>query len=75
MGKTSWSVSAKPLRVSQYMVLCMGSLSIAPLIMFSLSGVKCMLCMFWHSSISMFSFYDGNQLRQSAKTISFPGLH
>ena len=43
----------------------MGSLSNASLIMFNLSGVKCMLCMYWCSSIGMFSFYDGNQLRWS----------
>ena len=53
----------------------MGSLSTAPLIMFSLSGVRCMLQMFWCSSIGMFSFCDGNQLRGSVKTISFPGLY
>ena len=42
--------------------------------MFNLSGVKWMLCMFWCNSIGMFSFHDGNWLRQSAKTISFPDV-
>ena len=57
------------------MVLWMRSLSAAPLTMCSLSGVKCIVFMFWCNSIGMFSFLDGKQLRQSAKTISFPGLY
>ena len=57
------------------MVLCMGCLSTSPQIMFSLSGVKYMLYIFQCSSIGMFSLPDGNQLNQSAKTISFPGLY
>ena len=72
MQGTSWTLSGQLLRVNQYIVLCMGSLSAAPLIMFSLPGVK---CMFWCSSISVFSLCDGNQLRWSAKTFSFPGLY
>ena len=53
----------------------MGSLSTAPLIMFNLSGVKCMLCMFQCNSNGMFSLCGGNWLRWFAKTISFHGLY
>ena len=38
-------------------------------------GVKEMCWMFWCSSIGEVSFLEGNLLRQSAKTISFPGLY
>ena len=75
MWETSWILSDHPLRVRQYMVLCMGSLSTSPLMMFNLSGVQCMLWTFWCSSISIFSFCYWKLLRQSAKTISFPGLY
>ena len=53
------------------MVLCIGSLTTAPLIMFNLSGVKCLSWMFWCSSIGIFSFCEGNLMGWSAKTISF----
>ena len=75
MWGTSWILSDQPFRVNLYMVLWMGSLSTDPLTMFNLSGAKCMSCIFWCSSIGMFSFLEGNLLRLSAKTISFPGLY
>ena len=59
MQGTSWDFFGQPLRVYQYTVLCMGSLSKAPLIMFNLSAVKCILWMLWCSCISMFLFMMG----------------
>ena len=56
-------------------MLSMGSLSSAPCKVLMVFGVKEMCWMFWCSSIGEFSFLEGNLLRQSAKTISFPGLY
>ena len=73
--RTSWILSGQPFKVNLYMVQWMGSLSTAPLTMFNLSGAKCMLWIFWSSSIGIYSFLEGNQLRWSAKTISISGLY
>ena len=75
MWGTSLILSGQPFKVNLYMVLWIGSLSTAPLTTFNLSSVKYMLCIFWCNSIGMFSFHGGNWLRQSAKTITFPGLY
>ena len=75
MWGTSWILLGQPFKVNLYMVLQKASLSTAPLTMLNLPGVKYMLYMFWCNSIGVFSFLDGNQLRQSAKTISFHGLY